>query len=48
MIGSPETVHHGMRRFAQETGADELMIVSHVYDHAARVRSYEIAAACEF
>jgi luciferase family oxidoreductase group 1 len=47
MIGSPETVHHGMRAFAQETGADELMIVSHIYDHAARVRSYEIAAACE-
>jgi hypothetical protein len=23
---------------------DELIVVSHIYDHAARLRSYEIAA----
>jgi len=29
------------------TGADELMITAHIYDHAARLRSFEIAAdAC--
>jgi len=26
------------------TGADELMIVSDVYDHAARLRSFELIA----
>ena len=46
MVGSRSTVEEGMRRFLASTGADELMIVSHVYDHAARVRSYEIAAEC--
>ena len=27
------------------TGADELMIASQIHDHAARLASYEIAAA---
>jgi hypothetical protein len=27
-----------------ETGADELMIVSDIYDHAARLRSFELIA----
>ncbi len=26
------------------TGADKLMITSQIYDHAARLRSYEISA----
>ena len=30
--------------FVARTGADELMVISHIYDHAARLRSYEIAA----
>ena len=33
-----------MRDFIDRTGADELIVVSHIYDHAARLRSYEIAA----
>jgi hypothetical protein len=28
-----------------ETGADELMIVSDVYDHATRLRSFELIAS---
>ena len=44
VIGSPETVRQGMEDFAARTGADELMVVSQIYDHAARLRSYEIAA----
>ena len=32
-------------RFVAETGADELMVVSDVYDHAARLRSFELIAA---
>jgi luciferase family oxidoreductase group 1 len=45
IIGSPATVQAGMDAFIRETGADELMIVSDVYDHAARVRSFELIAA---
>ena len=43
-IGSPETVRRQLKEFIARTGADELMITSQIYDHAARVRSYEIAA----
>lgn len=43
-VGDPETVHSGITRLAQQTGADELMIVSMVYDHAERVKSYELLA----
>jgi alkanesulfonate monooxygenase SsuD/methylene tetrahydromethanopterin reductase-like flavin-dependent oxidoreductase (luciferase family) len=42
--GSPETVRAGLASFIARTGADELMITSQVYDHAARLRSYEITA----
>ncbi len=44
-IGSPETVAIQMQTFIDRTGADELMIASQIFDHAARLRSYEIAAA---
>ena len=45
IVGSAGTVREGLRQFTEQTGADELMIVSHIYDHRARVRSYEIVAA---
>ncbi|MDX6445338.1 MAG: hypothetical protein QOH71_2412 [Blastocatellia bacterium] len=44
IVGSPETVRRGLENLVASTNADELMIVSGVYDHAARVRSYEIVA----
>jgi alkanesulfonate monooxygenase SsuD/methylene tetrahydromethanopterin reductase-like flavin-dependent oxidoreductase (luciferase family) len=44
-VGSPATVQEQLRDFISRTGADEIMIASMIYDHAARVRSYEIAAA---
>jgi alkanesulfonate monooxygenase SsuD/methylene tetrahydromethanopterin reductase-like flavin-dependent oxidoreductase (luciferase family) len=44
MVGSPAAVQEGLERFIADTRPDEIMIVSHIYDHAARVRSYEIAA----
>jgi luciferase family oxidoreductase group 1 len=43
-IGSPARVRDEMAAFADRTGADELMIASMIYDHRARLRSYEIAA----
>jgi luciferase family oxidoreductase group 1 len=44
IVGSPETVRKGLETFVELTRADELMVVSSLYDHAARVRSYEIVA----
>jgi luciferase family oxidoreductase group 1 len=44
VVGSPKSVRDGLAAFAERTGADELMITSSIYDHAARLRSFEIAA----
>jgi luciferase family oxidoreductase group 1 len=43
-IGSADTVKARLDDFVEQTGADELMVVSQIYDHAARLRSYEILA----
>jgi alkanesulfonate monooxygenase SsuD/methylene tetrahydromethanopterin reductase-like flavin-dependent oxidoreductase (luciferase family) len=43
-IGAPETVARQLNAFIERTGADELMITSQIFDHAARLRSYEITA----
>jgi len=43
-IGSPGTVGEGLRAFIQRTGPDELMIACNMFDHQARLRSYEIAS----
>jgi alkanesulfonate monooxygenase SsuD/methylene tetrahydromethanopterin reductase-like flavin-dependent oxidoreductase (luciferase family) len=44
IVGSRETVRSGLERFLEATAADELMVTAQIYDHAARVRSYEIVA----
>jgi luciferase family oxidoreductase group 1 len=44
IVGSAATVRDDLRDFIARTGADELIVVSHVYDHAARLRSHEITA----
>ena len=44
VIGSPETVRKGLAAFARRTGADEIMVTGSVFDHAARLRSFEIVA----
>jgi alkanesulfonate monooxygenase SsuD/methylene tetrahydromethanopterin reductase-like flavin-dependent oxidoreductase (luciferase family) len=44
-IGTPEIVRSDLQDFVKRTGADELMITSQIFDHAARLRSYEIAAS---
>lgn len=43
-IGAPGTVAAQLKAFVERTGADELMITSQIFDHAARLRSYEITA----
>jgi luciferase family oxidoreductase group 1 len=45
IVGSAETVSAGIDRLLAETRADELMIVSDVFDRQARLRSYELIAA---
>ena len=44
LVGSPATVKPGIEALAAEYGADEVMVVTITYDHAARVRSYELLA----
>jgi luciferase family oxidoreductase group 1 len=44
-VGSPDTIREQMHSFVAATQADELIVVSHIYDHAARLRSYELAAS---
>jgi len=43
-IGSPDTVRRELKAFADLTAADEIIVASMIYDPAARLRSYEIAA----
>ena len=43
-IGSPDTVRGLLQSFVERTGADELMVTSQIFEHSARLRSYEIAA----
>jgi len=44
VVGAGETIRRGLDEFVGSTGVDELMVVSAIYDHAARKRSYEILA----
>ncbi len=44
-VGSGDTIRPQVAAFVEKTAADELIVVSHIHDHAARLRSYEIAGA---
>ncbi len=44
-IGSPTKVKQQLNGFIDETQIDELMVVTYVYDHEARVHSYELLKA---
>ena len=47
IVGSPDTVRKGVNALIERTGIDELMITAAIFDHAARVRSFELVAkAC--
>ena len=43
-VGSARTVQDGLKEFVQQTGVDEVMVVSAIFDHAARLRSYQLLA----
>ena len=42
-VGSPATIRDQMHEFVERTRADELIAVSHIYDHGARLHSYDLA-----
>jgi luciferase family oxidoreductase group 1 len=44
IIGSPATVRAGLEQLAADYGAEEVIVVTITYDHAARRRSYELVA----
>ncbi|MFC4049296.1 LLM class flavin-dependent oxidoreductase [Actinomadura syzygii] len=44
LIGGPETLAQKVPEFLAETGADELMALTGIPDHEARIRSYELLA----
>lgn len=43
-VGAPQTVKQGLDAFIARTGADELMVTAQIFDHTARIRSFEILA----
>jgi len=45
IVGSRQTVRAGIDSLVAETAADELIVVSDVYEHAARLRSFELIAS---
>jgi luciferase family oxidoreductase group 1 len=44
VVGAPATVRRGIADFVRDTGVDELMVTAMIFDHAARLRSFEIVA----
>ena len=44
VIGDPRTVRTRIEELAEHTAADEVMVTTNVYDHAERLRSYELLA----
>jgi luciferase family oxidoreductase group 1 len=44
IVGSPEHVRQGLDALIKRTEADEVIVATQIYDHAARLRSFEIIA----
>ena len=44
IVGSPDTVRRGAEDFLRRTGVDELMVTAAIFDHGARLRSFELVA----
>jgi luciferase family oxidoreductase group 1 len=43
IVGSPDVVRQGLEEVVAQTAADEVIVASQIFDHAARLRSYELA-----
>jgi luciferase family oxidoreductase group 1 len=48
VVGAPATVRRGIAEFAEWCGADEVIMTGNIFDHRARLRSFEIAAVYLF
>jgi luciferase family oxidoreductase group 1 len=44
VVGSTDAVREGIAAFIKRTAVDELMVTAAIFDHAARVRSFELIA----
>jgi luciferase family oxidoreductase group 1 len=44
-VGGPQAVKGKLESFLAQTEIDEVMAVSHIYDHTARLRSFEILSS---
>lgn len=44
-VGTPGNVRAQLESFVADTGADEIMVVAQIFDHEARLKSYELAAS---
>ncbi len=44
IVGGPDTVARGIADFVALTQVDELMVTAMIFDHARRLRSFEIVA----
>ncbi len=42
IVGSPATVEHGLKTFIARHRPDELIVTAQIFDHAARLRSFDI------
>jgi alkanesulfonate monooxygenase SsuD/methylene tetrahydromethanopterin reductase-like flavin-dependent oxidoreductase (luciferase family) len=42
IVGGPETVRRGVTSFVERTSADELMVVTPIFEHAQRLHSFEV------
>ena len=48
LVGAPETIRRDLAELLEQTGANEVLATAHIFDHAARLRSFEIfAEVCE-
>lgn len=45
-VGAPSKIKNELSQFQQIAQVDEIMICSHIYDHADRIKSYELARSC--
>jgi luciferase family oxidoreductase group 1 len=44
VVGNPATVQAGLQQFVDDLRPDELMLTGQIYDHDARLHSFDIAA----
>lgn len=44
IAGSKDTIRERLPHYLEETGADEIIVAAQIYDHQARLRSYQILA----